>query len=189
MATSSTTDAATWTASSPAWLQRPSAVGDPRSPQARSASLGSVAARRKAGAIPHSTAASPVTAAAKTSDRASIPTGAAGNTPSGFHAVNRRTATIASTRPQAPPMQARSRLAARDCPTRRMRPAPRATRIAASRAQPGARPSHNAAMFMQAINSRQPTAPATTTSVNRTVRVLSAWSDATSTSKSAALRA
>ena len=49
--------------------------------------------------------------------------------------------------------------------------------------------SHNVGMFMQAMSNRHPTAPATKTSVSRTVRVLSACSDATSTSKSAAFRA
>ena len=74
------------------------------------------------------------------SDRTSTAIGAAGSTPSGFHAANRYTATAAKPRPQPPPMHAISRLSARNCRTSRRRPDPSATRIAASRARRGARP-------------------------------------------------
>ena len=121
-----------------------------------------------------------------------VPPGAVLDPETAAERIGRRsewTASAASPRPQAPPIQVMSRLSARNCLTRRMRPDPSATRIAASRARPDERPSHNVAMFMHAISSRHPTAPATTTSVSRTVRVLSACGQATSTSKSAVFRA
>jgi len=86
---------------------------------------------------------------------------------------------FAKSRPNAPPITARSRLSVSNCPISRARLAPSAVRIAISRSRTVARASNRLATFADAMSSTNATAPRSTSSAERTSPTIASSSGVT----------
>ena len=125
----------------------------------------------KAGARPKRSPALIERRNATPSTRASRCTSVRRGKSAGINASSDSRASISTTIAAAPPRNDNTTLSVSSCRISRAREAPSAWRIASSRSRPEERASSRLAIFTQAINSTNPTAASSTTSVGRTLLV------------------